>query len=54
MTVVWIKLEIEGPDAKEHALEIVEVLLDQGTPQDSINDSGHDMTVVNATAYERD
>lgn len=47
--VVWIKLEIEGPDARANARDLVEVLLDQGTPQDSINDAGYDMTVKNAT-----
>lgn len=46
---VWIKLVIEGPDARENALDLVEVLLDQGTPQDSINDAGYDMTVKSAT-----
>lgn len=47
--VVWIKLEIEGPDARANARDLVEVLLDHGTPQDSINDAGYDMTVKNAT-----
>lgn len=32
-TTIWIKLEVEGPDA-DKALDAVEVLLDQGTPQD--------------------
>lgn len=47
--VVWIKLEIDGPDARENALDLVEVLLDRGTPQDEINDAGYDMTVKSAT-----
>lgn len=46
---VWIKLVIEGPDAREHARDVVDGLLDTGRPQEDINDAGYDMTVKSAT-----
>jgi hypothetical protein len=49
--VVWIKLEIEGDDARAHALEVVGDLLDGGTPQDEFNDAGYEMKVTSATVH---